>query len=128
MCVQQELASGWVLADGPSRCASHRIYLALAGLPPRLQHVEAVELMAAGTSLVSKTAHLPCCRCALCLAHHNKFSLFQTASRGHACLTFELLGDNLYEHLRACNFQGCSLPMIRRVAQQVLVTLRLLRR
>ncbi|KAL4418786.1 hypothetical protein ABPG77_005500 [Micractinium sp. CCAP 211/92] len=48
--------------------------------------------------------------------------------RNHLCITFELLSINLYEYVKANNFQGCSLSMIRRVGQQVLLTLRFLLR
>lgn len=48
--------------------------------------------------------------------------------RNHLCITFELLSINLYEYIKACNFAGSSLAVIRRIAQQVLVTLRFLGR
>ncbi|EFN52309.1 hypothetical protein CHLNCDRAFT_16563, partial [Chlorella variabilis] len=51
---------------------------------------------------------------------------FRQAKLGHLCITFELLSINLYEYIKACNFQGSSLVMIRRVAQQVVATLRFL--
>jgi dual specificity tyrosine-phosphorylation-regulated kinase 2/3/4 len=48
--------------------------------------------------------------------------------RAHLCITFELLAANLYEHLKAGGFVGCSLELVRRVARQVLRTLLFLRR
>ena len=50
------------------------------------------------------------------------------ARSGHLCISFELLGANLYEQLKANNFRGAGLPMVCRVAQQVLATLRFLAR
>ncbi|KAJ1617502.1 kinase-like domain-containing protein [Pavlovales sp. CCMP2436] len=48
--------------------------------------------------------------------------------RSHLCITFELMSLNLYEFIKANNFQGVSLPLIRRFALQLLTTLRYLRR
>ena len=47
--------------------------------------------------------------------------------RGHLCIGFELLSLNLYEFVKNNNFQGLSLGLIRRFAQQLLVSLRYLR-
>jgi len=44
--------------------------------------------------------------------------------RNHLCITFELLSINLYEFIKQNNFQGLSLQLIRRFAQQMLVSLR----
>jgi len=48
--------------------------------------------------------------------------------RNHLCISFELLSLNLYEFLKNNNFQGLSLGLIRRFAQQLLVSLRFLRK
>nr|XP_039274690.1 dual specificity tyrosine-phosphorylation-regulated kinase 2-like isoform X1 [Styela clava] len=40
--------------------------------------------------------------------------------RNHLCITFELLGMNLYELIKKNNFQGFSLPLIRRIAHALL--------
>ena len=47
--------------------------------------------------------------------------------RSHLCITFELLGTNLYEHIKAAGFIGMPLPSVRHVAVQVLNTLVYLR-
>ncbi len=39
--------------------------------------------------------------------------------QGHICMSFELLGPNLYEIMRACNFRPFEISHIRRVAAQV---------
>ena len=44
--------------------------------------------------------------------------------RCHLCITFELLSINLYEFIKAQNFQGVSLNIIRRFAQQMLASLK----
>jgi hypothetical protein len=44
--------------------------------------------------------------------------------RNHLCITFELLSINLYEFIKQNNFQGLSLQLIKRFAQQMLVSLR----
>lgn len=44
--------------------------------------------------------------------------------RNHLCITFELLSLNLYEFIKQNNFQGLSLQLIKRFAQQMLVSLR----
>ncbi|CAG9328544.1 unnamed protein product [Blepharisma stoltei] len=46
--------------------------------------------------------------------------------RHHACMTFELLGNNLYEFLKLNNFQGLSFSLIRRFGVQILKALKLL--
>ena len=48
--------------------------------------------------------------------------------RSHLCITFELLSINLYDFLKNNNFRGLSLGLIRRFAQQILVSLKFLRR
>jgi len=48
--------------------------------------------------------------------------------RNHMCITFELLCINLYEFIKNNNFQGLSLNLIRRIAIQLLYSLRFLRR
>lgn len=47
--------------------------------------------------------------------------------RGHLCITFELLGFNLYELLKANRYQGFSSTLVRRFAIQILKGLSLLR-
>lgn len=39
--------------------------------------------------------------------------------QGHICMSFELLGPNLYEIMRACNFRPFEISHIRRIAAQV---------
>lgn len=46
--------------------------------------------------------------------------------RGHLCIATELLGINLYEFIKAHNFAGFSLKLIRRFAKQMLSSLCLL--
>ncbi|XP_057309135.1 dual specificity tyrosine-phosphorylation-regulated kinase 4-like [Hydractinia symbiolongicarpus] len=46
--------------------------------------------------------------------------------RNHLCISFELLGMNLYELIKKNNFQGFSLTLIRRFAISILQCLRLL--
>ena len=48
--------------------------------------------------------------------------------RSHLCIAFELLSMNLYEFIKNNNFQGISLPLIRRFAIQLLTSLRALRK
>ncbi|KAI8908781.1 hypothetical protein DFJ77DRAFT_129209 [Powellomyces hirtus] len=48
--------------------------------------------------------------------------------RGHLCITFELLGVNLYEWLKAGGFRGVHLGVIRRFTVQMLQCLELLAR
>ena len=48
--------------------------------------------------------------------------------RGHICLVFELLGQNLYEIIQLNNFSGLSLPIIRSYTIDLLFSLMLLRR
>jgi dual specificity tyrosine-phosphorylation-regulated kinase 2/3/4 len=40
--------------------------------------------------------------------------------RGHICATFELLGQNLYEHCRSLGFGSMPMPQVKRVARQLL--------
>ena len=58
------------------------------------------------------------------LVHMHEYFYF----RNHLCISFELLSINLYEFIKNNNFQGLSLGLIRRFAQQLLVSLRFLRR
>eukprot|EP01135_Chromosphaera_perkinsii_P002881 Nk52_evm36s229 gene=Nk52_evmTU36s229 len=48
--------------------------------------------------------------------------------RSHLCITFELMSINLYEFIKANNFQGFGLGLIRRFAVQILTCLKLLNR
>ncbi|KAI0241746.1 Dual specificity tyrosine-phosphorylation-regulated kinase 4 [Lamellibrachia satsuma] len=48
--------------------------------------------------------------------------------RNHLCITFELLGMNLYELIKKNNFQGFSIPLIRRFANALLQCLKLLQK
>lgn len=47
--------------------------------------------------------------------------------RSHLCITFELLGANLYEHIKAGGFAGCSPELVWSVGIQVLRTLSFLK-
>lgn len=47
--------------------------------------------------------------------------------RGHLCISTELLGMNLYEFIKAHEFKGFSLKLIRRFAKQMLSSLVLLK-
>ena len=47
--------------------------------------------------------------------------------RSHLCITFELLGANLYEHIKSHGFAGLPVNIVRTVAYQVLNTLVFLR-
>ena len=48
--------------------------------------------------------------------------------RNHLCLAFPLLSINLYEFIKGNNFQGTSLSLIRRFAEQILACLQFLKR
>ena len=48
--------------------------------------------------------------------------------RGHICLVFELLGQNLYEIIQLNNYNGISLPIIRYYTIDLLFSLMFLRR
>ncbi|XP_062856176.1 dual specificity tyrosine-phosphorylation-regulated kinase 4 isoform X2 [Trichomycterus rosablanca] len=48
--------------------------------------------------------------------------------RNHLCISFELLGANLYELIKKNNFQGFSLALIRRFAHALLKCLQMLHR
>ncbi|TSS60392.1 Dual specificity tyrosine-phosphorylation-regulated kinase 4 [Bagarius yarrelli] len=48
--------------------------------------------------------------------------------RNHLCISFELLGANLYELIKKNNFQGFGLALIRRFAHSLLKCLQMLRR
>ena len=43
--------------------------------------------------------------------------------RNHLCVTFELLSLNLYDFLKAGDFKGLSLNLIRRLAIQIIYAL-----
>lgn len=47
--------------------------------------------------------------------------------RGHLCISTELLGMNLYEFIKAHDFKGFSLRLIRRFCKQILASLVLLK-
>ncbi|KAH8724049.1 hypothetical protein GQ44DRAFT_709077 [Phaeosphaeriaceae sp. PMI808] len=47
--------------------------------------------------------------------------------RGHLCISTELLGMNLYEFIKAHEFKGFSLKLIRRFSKQMLSSLNLLK-
>jgi dual specificity tyrosine-phosphorylation-regulated kinase 2/3/4 len=47
--------------------------------------------------------------------------------RGHLCISTELLGINLYEFIKAYEFKGFPLPLIRRFSKQMLGSLALLK-
>jgi dual specificity tyrosine-phosphorylation-regulated kinase 2/3/4 len=47
--------------------------------------------------------------------------------RGHLCISTELLGINLYEFIKAYEFKGFPLPLIRRFTKQILSSLILLK-
>jgi serine/threonine protein kinase len=46
--------------------------------------------------------------------------------RGHLCFSFELLGINLYEWLKAGNFKGVHLGVVKSFSRQILQCLSLL--
>lgn len=46
--------------------------------------------------------------------------------RNHICFTFELMSINLYDFIKANNFRGFSLKLIRKFAERILVSLRFL--
>ncbi|CBZ29987.1 putative dual-specificity protein kinase [Leishmania mexicana MHOM/GT/2001/U1103] len=48
--------------------------------------------------------------------------------RGHTCITYELLGANLYDYLKASNFFPMTLSLIRSIAARMLVALTFLAR
>ncbi|KAI9366803.1 kinase-like domain-containing protein [Zopfochytrium polystomum] len=48
--------------------------------------------------------------------------------RNHLCIIYEKLSHNLYEVLRKVAFEGLSLYLVRRIASQILTTLKLLAR
>ncbi|KAE9972957.1 hypothetical protein EG328_004671 [Venturia inaequalis] len=47
--------------------------------------------------------------------------------RGHLCISTELLGMNLYEFIKAYEFKGFPLPLIRRFSRQMLSSLLMLK-
>jgi hypothetical protein len=56
---------------------------------------------------------------------HNIVQLLSSFEfRNHLCLSFELLSINLYQFLRKNLFQGVSLSFIKRIAAQVLISLK----
>lgn len=48
--------------------------------------------------------------------------------RNHLCITFEIMGMNLYELIKKNNFQGFSIPLIRRFAFSILQCLKVLQK
>lgn len=58
------------------------------------------------------------------LVHMEDSMLF----RNHLCITFELLGDDLYSELKGNNFAGFELPAVRDIAEDTLQCLELLGR
>ncbi|KAI9665043.1 MAG: hypothetical protein M1821_006491 [Bathelium mastoideum] len=62
---------------------------------------------------------------------HNKHSMINFTQsfyfRGHLCISTELLGMNLYEFIKAHDFKGFSLKLIRRFTKQMLNALVLLK-
>lgn len=60
--------------------------------------------------------------------HHSVVNFTQSFYfRGHLCISTELLGINLYEFIKAHDFKGFSLNLIRRFTKQILSSLVLLR-
>ncbi|KAB8338900.1 hypothetical protein FH972_021842 [Carpinus fangiana] len=61
---------------------------------------------------------------------HSKHSMINFTQsfyfRGHLCISTELLGMNLYEFIKAHDFRGFSLKLIRRFTKQMLASLCLL--
>ena len=58
----------------------------------------------------------------------NIVQMYETFNfRGHLCITFEVLSMSLYDFAKSTNFQGMHVGLIRHFAQQLLVSLRLLR-
>jgi dual specificity tyrosine-phosphorylation-regulated kinase 2/3/4 len=53
---------------------------------------------------------------------HERFTF-----RSHVCIAFELLSMSLYDFAKANNYQGMQLGLIRHFAQQLLVSLRVMR-
>lgn len=61
--------------------------------------------------------------------YHNVIHMFEYFYfRNHLCITFELMGMNLYELIKKNNYQGFSLNLIRRFAYSLVQCLRLLHR
>ncbi|CAN7998736.1 unnamed protein product [Ixodes hexagonus] len=61
--------------------------------------------------------------------YHNVIHMFDYFYfRNHLCITFELMGMNLYELIKKNNYQGFSLNLIRRFAYSLVQCLRLLHR
>ena len=59
---------------------------------------------------------------------HNLVRIYDFfAFRSHFCITFELLGTNLYEHIKAGGFRGMSMVAVQHIAVQVLQSLVFLR-
>ena len=58
----------------------------------------------------------------ICLTPQEHFTF-----RNHLCISFELLSINLYELIKQNNFIGLSLGLIKRFAQQMLVSLKFLK-
>ncbi|KAK7091820.1 hypothetical protein V1264_009455 [Littorina saxatilis] len=62
----------------------------------------------------------------------NQFNLIHMSEyfyfRNHLCITFELMGMNLYELIKKNNFQGFTIALIRRFAFSLLQCLKMLQR
>nr|KAG5698589.1 hypothetical protein BaRGS_027100 [Batillaria attramentaria] len=62
----------------------------------------------------------------------NQFNIIHMSEyfyfRNHLCITFELMGMNLYELIKKNNFQGFTIALIRRFAFSLLQCLKLLQR
>jgi dual specificity tyrosine-phosphorylation-regulated kinase 2/3/4 len=63
-------------------------------------------------------AHLNHVRCSAIVRAYDFFVF-----RSHICITFEVLGANLYDVLRSANFAPVALPVVRRYAAQLLEAL-----
>jgi dual specificity tyrosine-phosphorylation-regulated kinase 2/3/4 len=64
-------------------------------------------------------AHLNHVRCSSIVRAYDFFVF-----RSHICITFEVLGANLYDILKAANFAPMAVPIVRKYAQQLLEALR----
>lgn len=64
--------------------------------------------------------------------HDNQYNIIHMIDyfyfRNHLCITFELMGMNLYELIKKNNFQGFTTSLIRRFGYSLLHCLKLLRR
>ena len=59
--------------------------------------------------------------------HHIVRMLDHFVHRSHLCIVFEVLNVNLYELLRQNNFRGLNVKLVRKFAEQLLQSLRVLR-